>query len=154
VYDRGNSEVPGERECKRKKNDGEIQVWEQGERNRYWMEGDERRCRMCYEDSETIEHMWNERERERERKEQGEIQNEDGREIRWMKEIWKRRERIEKQRGGRLIFGIVIFMFVMRNPKPRRANNKILEEKKSYEKISWKSLSESILQKTQPAMIK
>jgi hypothetical protein len=122
--------------------------------NRYWMEGDERRCRMCYEDSETIEHMWNERERERERKEQGEIQNEDGREIRWMKEIWKRRERIEKQRRGRLIFGIVIFMFVMRNPKPRRANNKILEEKKSYEKISSKSLSESILQKTQPAMIK
>jgi hypothetical protein len=71
-----------------------------------------------------------------------------------MKEIWKRRERIEKQRGERLIFGIVIFMFVMRNPKPRRANNKILEEKKSYEKISSKSLSESILQKTQPAMIK
>jgi hypothetical protein len=32
-----------------------------------------------------------------ERKEQGEILNEDGREIRWMKEIWKRRERIEKK---------------------------------------------------------
>jgi hypothetical protein len=28
----------------------------------------------------------------------GEIQNEDGREMRWMKEIWKRRERIEKDR--------------------------------------------------------
>jgi hypothetical protein len=26
--------------------------------------------------------------------------NEDGREIRWMKEIWKRREMIEKERGG------------------------------------------------------
>jgi hypothetical protein len=34
-----------------------------------------------------------------ERKERGEILNEDGREIRWMKEIWKRRERIEKKRG-------------------------------------------------------
>jgi hypothetical protein len=32
-----------------------------------------------------------------ERKERGEILNEDGREIRWMKEIWKRRERIEKK---------------------------------------------------------
>jgi hypothetical protein len=45
------------------------------------MEGKERRCRMCYE----------------ERKERGEILNEDGREIRWMKKIWKRRERIEKE---------------------------------------------------------
>jgi hypothetical protein len=34
--------------------------------------------------------------RERERKKRGEILNEDGREIRWMKEIWKR----EKERGG------------------------------------------------------
>jgi hypothetical protein len=28
-------------------------------RNRYWMEGEERRCRMCYEEREIIEHMWN-----------------------------------------------------------------------------------------------
>jgi hypothetical protein len=27
--------------------------------NRYWTEGEERRCRMCYEERETIEHMWN-----------------------------------------------------------------------------------------------
>jgi hypothetical protein len=27
--------------------------------NRYRMEGEERRCRMCYEKRETIEHMWN-----------------------------------------------------------------------------------------------
>jgi hypothetical protein len=32
--------------------------------------------------------------REREGKERGEIQNENGREIRWMKELWKRKERI------------------------------------------------------------
>jgi hypothetical protein len=38
--------------------------------------------------------------REREEKERGEILNEDGREIGWMKEVWKRRERIEKERGG------------------------------------------------------
>jgi hypothetical protein len=51
---------------------------------------------------ETIEHMWNgcSEMRERERKERGEIPNEDGRKIRWMKEIWKRRERIEKEKGG------------------------------------------------------
>jgi hypothetical protein len=27
--------------------------------NRYWMEGEERTCRMCYEQREIIEHMWN-----------------------------------------------------------------------------------------------
>jgi hypothetical protein len=32
VYDKGNSGVPGERECKREKHDGEIQMWERGER--------------------------------------------------------------------------------------------------------------------------
>jgi hypothetical protein len=26
--------------------------------NRYWMEGEERRCRMCNEERETMEHMW------------------------------------------------------------------------------------------------
>jgi hypothetical protein len=26
---------------------------------RYWMEGEERRYRMCNEERETIEHMWN-----------------------------------------------------------------------------------------------
>jgi hypothetical protein len=41
-----------------------------------------------------------------------------------MKKIWKRRERIEKERGegiGKkmLVLEIVIFMFVIRNPKPR-----------------------------------
>jgi hypothetical protein len=45
--------------------------------------------------------------RERESMERGEIRSEDGREIRWMKEIWKRRERIEKERGGRCYFRIV-----------------------------------------------
>jgi hypothetical protein len=27
--------------------------------SRYWTEGGERRCRMCYEGRETIEYMWN-----------------------------------------------------------------------------------------------
>jgi hypothetical protein len=57
---------------------------------------------MCYEERETIEHMWIgcSNMRERERKERGEVLNEDGREIRRMKEIWKRRDRMEKERGG------------------------------------------------------
>jgi hypothetical protein len=37
--------------------------------------------------------------RERERKEQGELLNESGRKIGWVKEIWKRRDRMEKERG-------------------------------------------------------
>jgi hypothetical protein len=41
--------------------------------NSYWMEEEEKRCRMCYkcEERETIEHMWNGcgEMRERERKE-------------------------------------------------------------------------------------
>jgi hypothetical protein len=75
-----------------------------------------------------MEHMWNgcSEMRERERKERREILNEDGREIRWMKKIWKRRERIEEERGGdrkkMLNFVIVIFVFVIRNPKACRAN--------------------------------
>jgi hypothetical protein len=37
---------------------------------------------------------------EREGKQRGEILSEDGRDIGWMKEVWKRGERIEKERGG------------------------------------------------------
>jgi hypothetical protein len=57
---------------------------------------------MCNEERETIQYMWNgcSEMRETERKERGQILNEDGREIRWMKEIWNRRERIKKGRGG------------------------------------------------------
>jgi hypothetical protein len=58
-------------------------MWERGERNQV-LDGRRRRCRMSYEERETIEHMWNGYRKK--------ILNEDGREIRWMKEIWKRRE--------------------------------------------------------------
>jgi hypothetical protein len=75
----------GERECKRKKNDGEIQMWGRGDRNRYWMGREERRCRMCYEERETIENVWNRCSQMKERK--GKEQNEDGREIGWMKKM-------------------------------------------------------------------
>jgi hypothetical protein len=58
---------------------------------------------MCYEKREAIGHMWNgcSEMTERERKERGETQNEDGREIRWVKELWKRRNIIEKEMGRR-----------------------------------------------------
>jgi hypothetical protein len=39
-------------------------------------------------------------ETEREGKERGEIQNVERREIGWMKEIWKRKDRMEKERNG------------------------------------------------------
>jgi hypothetical protein len=57
---------------------------------------------MCNEERETIEHMWKgcSEMREREGKEWGEIQNEDGREIGWIQEIWKRREMIETRGVG------------------------------------------------------
>jgi hypothetical protein len=44
---------------------------------------------------------------ERERKKRGEIQNEDGRKIRWMKEIWKKRERIEEGMGDRNLKNVI-----------------------------------------------
>jgi hypothetical protein len=46
VYDRGNSGVPGERKCKRKENDGEIHMWERGERKQVL---DERRGKKVNE---------------------------------------------------------------------------------------------------------
>jgi hypothetical protein len=79
-----------------------FRCWNEERENRYWTEEEQRRCQMCREENETIEHMWsgcNEM-RERERKDRREILSEDGREIGWMKEIWKRKERIEIQRGG------------------------------------------------------
>jgi hypothetical protein len=62
----------------------------------------------------TIEHMWNRcsEMRERKRKERGEILREDGREIRWMKEIWNRRERIEKERRGEIGFFFLELLFL------------------------------------------
>jgi hypothetical protein len=55
-----------------------------------------------YEESERIEHLWNgySEIREREKKERRENLNKDGREIRWIKAIWKRRERIKIERAG------------------------------------------------------
>jgi hypothetical protein len=44
------------------------------------MEGEERMCRMCYEERKIIKHMWNGCEL-REGKKRGELKNEDGREI-------------------------------------------------------------------------
>jgi hypothetical protein len=57
---------------------------------------------MCYEERETIEHMWNgcSEMRERERTERREILNKDGREIKWMKEIWKKSQKIKNERDG------------------------------------------------------
>jgi hypothetical protein len=81
---------------------GRFRCGNEEKENRYWMEREERRCRMCYEERKTIEHMWNgcSEMKGREGKELEEIQNEDGKEIGWMSEIRKRRERMEKDMNG------------------------------------------------------
>ncbi|KAJ3618339.1 hypothetical protein MTP99_006347 [Tenebrio molitor] len=75
------------RECKKMM--GRFRSGNEEGENRYWMEEEERRCKMCYEERGTIEDMWNgcSEMRERERKERGETLNEDVGEIIWMKEI-------------------------------------------------------------------
>jgi hypothetical protein len=66
------------------------------------MEREEKRCRMCDEAREIIEHIWNgcREMRKRERTERGEILNEDRREKRWMREIWKGGREQEKKGVG------------------------------------------------------
>jgi hypothetical protein len=83
-------EYPGRESARERKMMARFRCENEERVNRYWVEEEERRCRMCYEErKETIEHMW-------ERKERGEILNEDGREIRWMKKIWKNRGKDRK----------------------------------------------------------
>jgi hypothetical protein len=66
-----------------------------------WKDG-RRGKKVQNDERKTIEHKENggSKMRETERKEREEILNKDLREIRWMTEIWKRRERTEKERGG------------------------------------------------------
>jgi hypothetical protein len=99
--------------------------------NKYWMEGEERRCAECAmrRERETIEHMWNGCSEIREEKEREGILNEDGRQIGLMKEIYL--EQKGKNREGKE-WGIEIHYFfwnccfilkenIIRNPKARRA---------------------------------
>jgi hypothetical protein len=67
----------------------------------------------CAREKETIKHMWNgcSEMREKERKERGKILNEDGMETRWTKEIWKSLERIEKERGGKILWLFIISIY-------------------------------------------
>jgi hypothetical protein len=101
----GTEDVPvylGRESAKERKMMAGFRCGNEERENRYWMEEEERMCWMCREERETIEHMWRGcgEMREREEKERGEILSEDGREIGWMKKVWKKRERIEKERGG------------------------------------------------------
>ena len=61
--------------------------------NKFWMEEDERKCRICWEERETLEHLLNEcvgmKEDKRERRD---ILSEGGMEVEWMKEIKKIKE--------------------------------------------------------------
>jgi hypothetical protein len=53
---RGNSGVPGKRECKERKMMARYRCGNENRENWYWTEEEERRCRICYEERETIEH--------------------------------------------------------------------------------------------------
>jgi hypothetical protein len=55
MHDRGCSGVPGERERERMM--ARFRCVNEERENRYWTEEEERRCRMCRAESETIEHM-------------------------------------------------------------------------------------------------
>jgi hypothetical protein len=99
--DRGNSRVPGEREWKRKKNDLDVGTRREKTGIGWKEKKEDAECAMRRErQSSTCGMNVTKWERERKRKEREEILNEDGREIRWMNEIWKRRGKIEKKRGG------------------------------------------------------
>jgi hypothetical protein len=100
---KGNPEATGERECKRKKRWRVLFVGTRREKTGIrWKKRKEGTECATYEESERIEHLWNgySEIREREKKERRENLNKDGREIRWIKAIWKRRERIKIERAG------------------------------------------------------
>jgi hypothetical protein len=83
--------------------------------NRNGKEGEERGDARTVRRSNTCGEM-----RERKRWEWGEIWSEDGREM--DERIRKRRERIENERSeGEQYIVIFMYMFVIRNPKARRA---------------------------------
>jgi hypothetical protein len=46
VYDRGNSGVLGERESAKERKIMRFRCGKEERENKYWMEGEERRCRM------------------------------------------------------------------------------------------------------------
>ncbi|KAJ3650292.1 hypothetical protein Zmor_021989 [Zophobas morio] len=61
--------------------------------NNFWMHETDRRCRICWREGETIEHMPKGCEELRESEESSEeVLNEDGRGVDWMKEVRKIRE--------------------------------------------------------------
>jgi hypothetical protein len=99
VYDRGNSRIPGERKTvkERKMMAKFLDVGTRREKTGFgWKERKEGREYAMRREKQLSTCGMDVGLRER----NGEKQNEDGREIRWMKKIWKRRERIEKERGG------------------------------------------------------
>ncbi|KYN00246.1 hypothetical protein ALC62_08992 [Cyphomyrmex costatus] len=62
--------------------------------NKYWMDEEERKCRLCARERENVEHLKNRCEYVKEKGDKdGDVLNEDGRGLRWM-------EMIERVRGG------------------------------------------------------
>jgi hypothetical protein len=60
-------EIPERVSARERKMMARFRCGNKDRENTYWKEGEKRRCRMCYEEKETIEHMWNECSKIRER---------------------------------------------------------------------------------------
>jgi hypothetical protein len=52
VCDRGNSGIPGRESAKERKMMARFRCGNEERENRYWMKGEQRRCRMSYEERE------------------------------------------------------------------------------------------------------
>jgi hypothetical protein len=58
VYAREIPKYLGRESAKERKMMARFRRGKDERENRCWMELEERRCRMCYKERETIEHMW------------------------------------------------------------------------------------------------
>jgi hypothetical protein len=102
----------GRESAKERKMTARFRCENEERENKYWMEGEERRCTECAmrRERKTIELMWNGCSETREEKEREEILNEDGRQIGLMKEIYL--EEKGKNREGKE-WGIEIGTFFL-----------------------------------------
>jgi hypothetical protein len=89
------SEYLGREHAKERKMMARFRCGNKEKENKSWTEGEERRCRTCYEqrERETIKQS------EMRERELGEILNEDEREIGWMKEMWNGEGQNVKRKG-------------------------------------------------------
>ncbi|KAJ3666596.1 hypothetical protein Zmor_002033 [Zophobas morio] len=96
VRDIVKDEVPKYREresIKKKRMMARFRCGNAEKENNFWRGETDRRCRVCWREGETIEHMLEVCEGLRKSEDsREEVLNEDGSGLEWMKEVWKIRE--------------------------------------------------------------